>query len=179
MRIVKKRLSFFKPYQITRLLGIAAAITIQVSSASGVEDRPRALLYISVNPGCYSATFVTSSTIPFNAPKKLYPVSCFEKHHFEVYWSGQIATQPGNPIPASKASSNFCRKKSEKLTILSRGSNSYNYGPNETTGVGNWLPDKGPEAKRYPKRVVCYMGLSTKEFRYFKEISQPLIKGQK
>ena len=113
------------------------------------------------------------------APKKLFPVSCFEKHHFEVFWSGQVATQPGNPIPASKPASNFCVEKSKELVILGRGSNSYNFGLLETTGTGNWLADKGPEAKRYPKRLVCYMGLSTNEFRYFKEMSQPLIKGLK
>jgi hypothetical protein len=163
-----------------QLIGIlAGAITIssQVFPASSLEDRPRSVLYISADPGCYSATFASSSTVPIRTPKKLYPVSCFEKHHFEVFWSGQTATQPGNPIPESTASLKFCSDRSKKVKVLGRNSNSYNYGPNEMTGTGIWLPDKGPEAKRYPKRLVCYVGLSTNEFRYFKEISQPLLKG--
>jgi hypothetical protein len=152
---------------------------IQISFAWSIEKRPEAILYIAAERGCYSATYISSKTVPMKAPKKLFPVSCFEKHHFEVFWSGQVATQPGNPIPASKPASNFCVEKSKELVILGRGSNSYNFGLLETTGTGNWLADKGPEAKRYPKRLVCYMGLSTNEFRYFKEMSQPLIKGLK
>jgi hypothetical protein len=133
--------------------------------------------YIAAEPGCYSATYISSKTVPMKAPKKLFPVSCSSKHHFEVYWSGQVATQPGNPIPTSRSSANFCLEKSKYQTVLGRGPNSYNFGLNETTGTGNWLADRGPEAKRYPKRLVCYMGLSTNEFRYFKEMSQPLLKG--
>lgn len=154
-------------------------IFIQISFAWSIEKRPEAILYIAAERGCYSATYISSKTVPMTAPKKLFPVSCFEKHHYEVFWSGQVETQPGNPIPSSKPASNFCVEKSKKLVILARGSNSYNFGLLETTGTGNWLADKGPEAKRYPKRLVCYMGLSTNEFRYFKEMSQPLIKGLK
>lgn len=158
-------------------LTVAIALLSQSSSSWGIEKRPEAILYIAAEPGCYSATYISSKSIPMKAPKKLYPVSCFEKHHYEVFWSGQVATQRGNPIPASKASANFCVEKSKDLVILGRGPSSYNFGPQETTGTGNWLADKGPEAKRYPKRLVCYMGLSTNEFRYFKEMSEPLLKG--
>jgi len=163
-------------------LGILIAILLlatQNTFAWSVEKRPVAILYIAAEPGCYSATFISSKIVPMTAPKKLYPVDCSEKHHFEVFWSGQVETRPGNPIPASKASANFCVEKSKELIVLGRGPSSYNFGPLETTGTGNWLADKGPEAKRYPKRLVCYMGLSTNEFRYFKEISQPLLKGLK
>lgn len=159
------------------LLIVLAMASLHSGIAWAVEKRPKAILYIAAEPGCYSATYISSETVPMKAPKKLYPVDCFEKHHFEVFWSGQVATQPGNPIPSSRSSSNFCVEKSKSLVILGRGPNSYNYGPGETTGTGNWLADKGPEAKRYPKRLVCYMGLSTNEFRYFKEMSQPLING--
>ena len=165
-----------KSYTLIGVTAIAVFITLFSSAASAVEERPRAILYIAAEPGCYSATYISAPTIPMKAPKKLYPVSCFEKHHYEVYWSGRIKTQPGNPIPASKASLNHCLDKGKELAILGRGPNSYNFGPNETTGTGNWLADKGPEAKRFPKRVVCYIGLTTTEFRYFKEMSQPLLK---
>lgn len=151
----------------------------QLPAGFGLEQRPRAVLYIAAEPGCYSATYVTARTIPVKAPKKLYQVSCFEKHHYEVYWAGKMKTQPGNPIPGSKASLNHCLEKGKSLVILGRGPSSYNFSSDETTGTGNWLADKGPEAKRYPKRVVCYIGLSTRDFRYFKEMSQPLIKGLK
>ena len=164
-------------HQLIRILVGVITISCQASPALGLENRPRSVLYISADPGCYSATFVSSSTVPTSPPKKLYPVSCFEKHHYEVFWSGQITTQPGNPIPERTASLNFCSERSKKVKVLGRNSSSYNYGPNETTGTGFWLPDKGPEAKRYPKRLVCYVGLSTNDFQYFKEISQPLLKG--
>jgi len=153
---------------------VAAAFT---PAATGLEERPRAVLYIAAEPGCYSATYISARMIPAKAPKKLYPVSCSEKHHYEVYWAGKMKTRPGNPIPASKASLNLCMEKGKSLVILGRGSSSYNFSADEMTGTGNWLADKGPEAKRYPKRVVCYMGLSNQTFRYFKEMSQPLIKG--
>ncbi len=161
----------------TTLLVSALATVALGPPASGLEERPRAVLYIAAEPGCYSATYISARTIPAKAPKKLYPVSCSEKHHYEVYWAGKMKTQPGNPIPASKASLNHCLEKEKNLVILGRGANAYNFSPDEMTGTGNWLADKGPEAKRYPKRVVCYIGLSTKDFRYFKEMSQPLIKG--
>ncbi len=161
----------------TTLLVSALATVALSPPASGLEERPRAVLYIAAEPGCYSATYISARTIPAKAPKKLYPVSCSEKHHYEVYWAGKMETRPGNPIPASKASLNHCLEKGKSLVILGRGPSSYNFSADEMTGTGNWLADKGPEAKRYPKRVVCYIGLSTKDFRYFKEMSQPLIKG--
>jgi hypothetical protein len=166
-----------KRSQVFGILMAACILMSNTSVAIGLETRPQAILYIAAEPGCYSATYVTSTTVPMKAPKKLYPVSCYSKHHFEVFWAGQVETQPGNPIPTSKTSAKFCVEKGDKLTVLGRGPTSYNYGLYETTGTGNWLADKGPEAKRYPKRLVCYIGLSTNEFRYFKEISQPLIKG--
>ncbi len=159
-------------------LGLIAFLALfSMNFAQAVTERPKAILYIAAEPGCYSATFVSSKTVPMKAPKKLYPVSCYSKHHFEVYWAGKVATQPGNPIPTSRSSANFCLEKGKLQTVLGRGLQSYNFGPNETTGTGNWLADRGPEAKRYPKRLVCYIGLSTTEFRYFKEMSQPLLKG--
>ena len=159
------------------VLIISFLVIVPLNPAKAVSERPRAILYIAAEPGCYSATYISSKTVPMKAPKKLYPVSCFSKHHFEVFWSGQVETQPGNPIPTSRSSANFCVEKSKTQTVLGRGPNSYNFGIDETTGTGNWLADRGPEAKRYPKRLVCYIGLSTKEFRYFKEMSQPLLKG--
>lgn len=160
------------------VLGCFSLLTLcAIPSSFGIDQRPKSILYIAAEPGCYSATFISSKSVPMKAPKKLYPVSCYSNHHFEVFWSGQIATRPGNPIPQSKESANICVAKSKELKYYGRNANSYNFGPNETTGTGNWLPDKGPEAKRYPKRVVCYMGLSTNDFRFFKEMSEPMIKG--
>lgn len=156
---------------------ICTVVPVQSIDAAELTKPPVAILYIAAEPGCYSATYISAKSIPKKSPKKLYKVSCYQKHHYEVFWAGKVKTNPGNPIPPSKASAEWCVSKSKSLVILPRGSSAYNSGPNETTGTGNWLPDKGPEAKLYPKRVVCYLALSTNEFRFFKEMSQPLIKG--
>jgi hypothetical protein len=166
-----------KFWTVTLLVSLAPLWNPAFQEAHGLEERPRAILYIAAEPGCYSATYISSKTVPMKAPKKLYPVNCYQKHHYVVFWSGQMETQPGNPIPSSRKSANLCVEKGNKLTLLGRSESAYNFGLKETTGTGNWLADKGPEAKRYPKRVVCYMGLSTDEFRFFKEMSQPLIRG--
>ncbi len=141
------------------------------------QVRPEGILYIAAETGCYSATYKSQLSVPMTAPKKIYPVSCSTKHHFEVFWSGQIATRLGNPIPSGKESLNFCAEKQKELRFNGRSETSYNFGPDERAGIGNWLPDRGPEAKRFPKRVVCYMGLSTIQFTFFKQIAEPLIKG--
>ena len=161
------------------LISVFVGLSASQNSAVGLEKPPRSILYIAAEPGCYSATYVSTKTIPFVAPKKLYPVSCFSKHHYEVFWAGQMNTRPGNPIPESKESANLCVEKGKSLKFNARNSNDYNFSANETSGTGNWLADRGPEAKRYPKRVVCYMGVSNNEFRLFKEIDKPLILGLK
>lgn len=142
-----------------------------------VEERPMGIIYMSAEPGCYTPNLTGSKTISMAPPKKIYRVDCNSKHHYEVFWSGSYKTRPGNPIPNSKESANYCLKKSNELKYFSRNSSDYNFGPNETIGVGNWLADKGPEAARFPKRLVCYVGLSTTDFRSFKEVQLPLIRG--
>jgi hypothetical protein len=128
-------------------------------------------------PGCYSVTFISSKTVPTKPPKRIYRVSCFEKHHFEVFWAGKVSPSMGSPIPSPKRSLEHCLEQSKKFTSYSRSGNSYNFGPNETIGTGNWLSDKGPEAKRFPNRLVCYFALSNSDFRIFKEVDRPLVKG--
>ena len=58
----------------TTLLVSALATVALSPPASGLEERPRAVLYIAAEPGCYSATYISARTIPAKAPKKLYPV---------------------------------------------------------------------------------------------------------
>jgi hypothetical protein len=153
--------------------------SILPANSWSVEERPIGIIYISAEPGCYTPNLIGAKSISMSPPKKIYRVDCNSNHHYEVFWSGQYKTRAGNPIPNSRESAAYCLKKSNELKYYSRGSNAYNFGPNETIGVGNWLADKGPEAARYPKRLVCYVGLSTNEFRIFKEVQLPLIKGLK
>ncbi len=152
---------------------------ISTQAIWAVEERPKSILYITAKPGCYSAAFISLKTTSMAAPKRIFQVNCFTYHHYEVFWSGIFKTRPGNPIPNSKDSASFCLQKSNSLTYSLRTSISYNYGPNETIGIGNWLADKGPEATRFPKRLVCYVGLSTDEFRIFKEVNKPMIRNMK
>lgn len=162
------------------LISVAVTATVMVAltpQAGGAEYRPQPILYIAAERGCYSLTLYSKKKVSLEVPKRIFPVSCYSKHHYEVYWAGQMNTRPGNPIPESKESLAHCSEKFENVQGYRRDSRFYNYGPNESTVVGNWLPDKGPEAKRYPKRVVCMYGLSTIEYGYLKEISEPLIKG--
>jgi hypothetical protein len=151
--------------------------SFMLTNGWSIEERPMGVIYISAEPGCYTPNLVGSKTISMAPPKKVYRVDCSSKHHYEVFWSGKFKTRSGNPIPNSKESASYCLKKSNELKYYSRDSSAYNFGPNETIGVGNWLADKGPEAARFPKRLVCYVGLSTNEFRTFKEVQLPLIRG--
>lgn len=168
-----------KPF--LRVLGFTVLSLVDAvipsSPLAAVETRPQPILYIAAEPGCYSLTLFSKKKVPMRAPKRMFRVDCYSKHHFEIYWAGQMNTRPGNPIPESKESLKHCEDKLKSIQGNKRTPAFYNYGPNESTVLGNWLPDKGPEAARFPKRVVCMYGLSTTEFRYIKEISEPLIKG--
>lgn len=150
-----------------------------VDQVSAEEIRPRSIIYVSAEPGCYSRTYVSSKTISMSPPKRIFKVDCSSMHHYEVFWAGKFKTRPGNPIPDTKESAKYCLQKSDELKYFPRNSNSYNSGPNENIGVGYWLADKGPEATRFPKRLICYVGLATREFRVFKEVNFPLIKDMK
>ena len=153
--------------------------SLSVSQIWGIQDRPVSLLYIAADPGCYSATFVSSRTISMVAPKRLFPVKCEVFHHFEVYWSGTVKTHPGTNIPNGKESINFCAQKGNALKFSTRIQSSYNFGPNESIMIGNWIADKGPEATRFPNRLVCYVALKSTVSSVFKEVKQPIIKGMK
>jgi hypothetical protein len=156
---------------------VAAGVVSPATPAVAAEYRPQPILYIAAEPGCYSLTLYSKKKVPLGAPKRIFRVNCYSKHHYEIYWAGRMNTRPGNPIPESKESLNLCNAMSETLQIYRRDSRSYNFGPNESTVIGNWLPDKGPEAKRYPKRTVCMYGVSTTEYGFLKEISEPLVRG--
>lgn len=167
-----------------KVLGILLAATSlfllgAIYGASAVEVRPKAIIYMSATPGCYSATFISTATISTSPPKKVYQVDCSTPHHFEVFWSGKFDTNPGNPIPNSRKSVDFCLKESKKLKYYSRNSNSYNYEADEEIGIGNWLADKGPEAARFPQRLVCYASLARASISVFKQTNKPLIRGLK
>lgn len=159
--------------------GVTLLALVLVDEASGVEMRPKAIIYISAPPGCYSATFISSDTIPTAAPKKVYRVDCSAPHHYEVFWSGKFKTRSGNLIPNSRESSNFCLEESKKLRFFPRSSKSYNFEPDDETVIGNWLADRGPEASRFPQRLVCYASVVRASIRVFKETDQPLIRGLK
>ena len=161
-------------------LSLMATLLLQKSPVQAAQEvnRPRAIIYLAAEIGCYSATYISSRSISMLPPKKVYPVACTRYHHYEVFWSGKFKTRPGNPIPNGTESVNFCLKESNKLKYYGRNSSSYNHESGENIGVGTWLPDKGPEAARFPKRLVCYIGLITTERSgTFKQVDQPLIRG--
>lgn len=161
------------------ILFLMASLLLPNSSVQAAQEgsRPRGIIYMAAEVGCYSATYISSRSISMVAPKKVYPVPCTQYHHYEVFWTGKFKTRPGNLIPNSKESANFCLGESKKLKYYERDSRSYNHESGDNIGIGNWLADKGPEAARFPKRLVCYVGLTTNEFRTFKQVDQPLIRG--
>ncbi len=145
---MKKRSLIRATLAVVLAAGVASPTTIAVAS----EYRPQPILYIAAEPGCYSLTLYSKKKVSLEAPKRIFRVSCYSKHHYEIYWAGRMNTRPGNPIPESKESLSLCTSMSETLQVYRRDSRLYNFGPNEATVIGNWLPDKGPEAKRYPRR---------------------------
>lgn len=148
-----------------------------LSEARALDKRPEGTLYIAAEIGCYSATYISTATVPLKAPKRIFRVPCNSKHHYEIFWAGKFKTPEGSLIPKSKESASFCLEKSKSLVLNQRNSSFYNYSSDETSGTGNWLPDRGPEAARYPKRLVCFIGVSTTNFLYLKEIDRPFVKG--
>lgn len=137
----------------------------------------KAVFYLFAKPGCYSATRGTSPTISMISIKKIYRVSCVTPHHFEVYWSGQILTPDQNPTPDGKSVIKDCQRFASKVPMNKRTNAMYNWSKDEEIFIGNWMADIGPEAKRFPNRVICYQGVTTKAWTYIKEINSPISKG--
>lgn len=128
-------------------------------------------------PGCYAGYSKSQPLIPMYSIKKIYPVSCFAPHHFEVFWAGQIKTLDGKVVADGREVINNCLDKSKKLGFYTRNSNSYNWSTNEEQFIGNWMADMGVESQRFPKRSICYAGVTTKSWFFMKEIDFPIIRG--
>ena len=137
----------------------------------------KAVFYLFAKPGCYSATNGSSATISMISIKKIYRVPCETPHHFEVFWSGQILTADKNPTPDGKSVIKDCQRYASKVQSNKRNASMYNWSNDEEIFIGNWMADIGPEAKRFPNRVICYQGVTTKAWTFIKEINTPISKG--
>ena len=158
---------------------VSIALLISASPPSYSEDitnRVHAQFYLDAKSGCYSASYISVLRIPMRAIHKIYPVSCFQPHHYEVYWAGQFPFTEKNLMDQGKQAVNMCSKKSTN-PIYFRSPGSYNYTLDEQVFIGNWMADLGPEYKRYKNKIVCYVVLGTKSTRYIKEVDRPLIAG--
>lgn len=109
--------------------------------------------------------------------KKIYPVSCFAPHHFEVFWSGQIKTIDGKVGAGGREAVNNCLNKSKRLGFYVRDPNQYNWSGDEELFIGNWMADMGVEAQRFPNRSICYAGVTNRSWLYIKEINSPITRG--
>ena len=141
-------------------------------SAAYSQEKP--IFYMFAKPGCYAAYSKPNQTIPLYSIKKIYPVSCFSPHHFEVFWAGQFTIKVG---AGTRQSINSCSQKSKEFVFYGRNANFYNYSADEQRFIGNWEADPGVESQRFPNRTVCYTSVSTKSFLFIKEINFPIIKG--
>lgn len=155
---------------------LQALIGLQVSSAAAyIEKKP--IFYLWAKPGCYSANLKNSLTIPMYSVKKIYPVSCFSPHHFEVFYAGQFTTKDGKTGAGGREVVADCLTKAKTLGFYQRSANSYNWSKDEEELIGNWMADIGAESQRFPNRSICYTSVTTKSWLYIKEVNSPIIKG--
>lgn len=150
--------------------------TLSSARAEDISQRAHAIFYLDAQTGCYSASYISVPRIPMRAIHKIYPVSCFKPHHYEVYWSGDIPFRKKNLMDQGKYVIAECAKKSTNPQYF-RDTRSYNYSRDEQVFVGNWMADLGPEYRRYKNRIICYVVLGTQSTRYIKEVNTPLIAG--
>lgn len=158
------------------ILLLVLSFTLLNSSANAYVDK-KPIFYLWAKPGCYSANLKSCPTIPMYSIKKIYPVSCFSPHHFEVFYAGQFTTKDGRVGAGGREVVTDCLKKSKKLGFYARSSNSYNWSKDEEELIGNWMADIGAESQRFPNRSICYAGVTTKSWLYIKEVNTPIIKG--
>ena len=109
--------------------------------------------------------------------KKIYPVSCFAPHHFEVFYAGQFTTKDGRVGAGGREVVADCLQKSKALGFYMRSSKSYNWSKDEQALIGNWMADIGAESQRFPNRSICYTSITTKSWLYIKEVNFPIIRG--
>ena len=144
-------------------------------SAAYSQEKP--IFYMFAKPGCYAAYSKSIQTIPLYSIKKIYPVSCFAPHHFEVFWAGQFSTKIGKVGADGRAVVSSCSQKSKEYGFWGRNANFYNYTPDEMQVIGNWTSDYGVESQRFPNRSICYAVVSTESMLFIKEIDYPIVKG--
>lgn len=152
------------------------------ANAEVIPKRPAATFYLDVTPGCYSLSYISSLRVPFKDVKKVYRVSCFERHHYEVFYVGNVNALNNQQLaelgikPGSK-SLDYCSALFSRLKMNARSRSSYSWTADESFSIGNWIADRGPEYARYQDRFACYLGLGVKNQIFFKEVIEPLTKG--
>ena len=166
----------YKKISILTVMFIVTSLLIAPYQASAYrENKP--IFYMWAKPGCYSATLKSSPTIPLYSIRKIYPVSCFSPHHFEVFYAGQLMGANGKFADGMQEIVKACLKKSTDFQFYKRISSSYNWSKDEEDLIGNWQADNGAESQRFPNRTICFTSVSTKSWLYIKEINFPLIRG--
>ena len=166
----------YKKISILTVMFIVTSSLIAPHQASAyIQNKP--IFYMWAKPGCYSATLKSSPTIPLYSIRKIYPVSCFSPHHFEVFYAGQLIGSNGKFAAGTQEIVKACLKKSTDFQFYKRISNSYNWSKDEEGLIGNWQADNGAESQRFPNRTICFTSISTKSWLYIKEINFPLIVG--
>ena len=158
------------------ILVLVLHFAFPVSSATAYVDK-KPIFYLWAKPGCYSANLKSSPTIPMYSVKKIYPVSCFSPHHFEVFYAGQFTTKDGKAGAGGQEVVTDCLNKSKSLGFYSRPANAYNWSKYEEVLIGNWMADIGAESQRFPNRSICYTSVTTKSWLYIKEVNLPIIRG--
>ena len=162
---------------INLLLVISLIIPIQYVDRTYAYSQEKPIFYMFAKPGCYSGYSQSNPSFPMYSIKKIYPVSCFAPHHFEVFWAGQIRTIDGRVGAGGREVVNNCLDKSKRLGFYARNSKLYNWSVGEEQFIGNWMADMGVESQRFPNRSICYAGVTDRSWLYIKEINSPIIKG--
>lgn len=106
---------FINVYLILFSLMINTALPF--TSANAYLDK-KPIFYLWAKPGCYSANLKSSPTIPMYSIKKIYPVSCFAPHHFEVFYAGQFTTKDGRVGAGGREVVSDCLKNPRNLGFI-------------------------------------------------------------
>lgn len=121
-----------------------------------LKKKPKSTFYLDLKKGCYSANFPVSSLISVQGRKDyktLYEAKCTSPYHFQVIYSGKVATTNNSPLPTQEQMGKHCQAEYKK--VLGKET------PTTIIGGGIYLawyfPDAGIEASKYPQKGICYI----------------------
>ena len=111
--------------------------------------------YLEVTDGCWSFNSPPSREFPIESPqyKTLYESSCDSPHHAQVIYADAVPS--GNATPSDEEVVQLCELK--YIEYFDKAPPTSASATAGTTYLRWFYPDVGPESKKYPGRVICYV----------------------